>query len=279
MKIGKWLPLLVLFVSLTFTACRSSKGLVEGTPSGETNRQEEIYKKKIVANAQQADCVTAKLNLDIQALGKAISVDGRLRMKRNEVVQLSLSLLGFEVGRLEFTPQQVLVVDRVNKQFVRASYAEVDFLQQANVDFYALQSLFWNELFIPGQQDVKANLSRFKYEEIGNYALLSLLDTPKLVYNFQTQMEQAILNRVTVKGKRAGDEGQLEWTYDNFTRLDNRLFPTLMNCKVSGLEKELSLTFSLSRLDNDAHWSTSTNLSSRYKERRVEEILHQLIAL
>ena len=276
MKIWKLLPLLVL---LLFTACHSSKGVLDESSSKESHRQEDVYKKKVLVNAQQAPCVTAKLNLDLHALGKEVSVGGRLRMKRNEVIQMSLSLLGFEVGRMEFTPQQVLVVDRVNKQFVRASYAEVDFLQQANLDFYALQSLFWNELFVPGQQEVINDLSRFDYEEIGNYAMLSLRDTPKLLYTFQTQREQAIINMVTVKGKQAKDQGQLEWTYDNFTRLDNRLFPALMNCKISGLDKELGFTLSLSRLDNNEGWSTTTNLSSRYKERRVEDILRQLMSM
>ena len=66
--------------------------------------------------------------MDINLGQKDLSVNGTLRMKRNDVVQLSLTFLGMEVGRMEFTPSDVLIIDRFNKQYVRASYDEVSFL-------------------------------------------------------------------------------------------------------------------------------------------------------
>ena len=276
MKLWKFLPMLVL---LLLTACHSSKSAMEGTSTPDKSQSEEVYMKKVVSNAQRSNNVTAKVNVALSAFGKDLSVDGRLRMRRNEVIQLSLNLLGFEVGRMEFTPQYVLLLDRVNKQYVKANYTEVGFLQQAQLDFYALQSLFWNELFIPGQHDVREGLSRFEYAETGNYALLSLKDTPKLVYTFQTQMEQAIINHVTVKAKSSTGEGKLEWNYDNFTQLDKRYFPSLMSCKISGLDREVNLTLSLSRLNNNDNWTATTNISSRYKERSVEDTLRLLMTM
>lgn len=71
-----------------------------------------------------------------------LSVGGTLKMKRDDVVQLSLTVLGIEVGRLEFTPKDVLIVDRVNKQYVRARYDQVAFLQTADLDFYAFSRCF-----------------------------------------------------------------------------------------------------------------------------------------
>ncbi len=88
--------------------------------------------------------MTAKMKLNVDALGKSLSVNGSLRMKRDEVVQLSLSMLGFELGRLEFSPDDVLILDRYHKQYVRCGYDDISFLKSAGIDFYALQSLFWN---------------------------------------------------------------------------------------------------------------------------------------
>jgi hypothetical protein len=50
-----------------------------------------------------------------------------------------------EVARLEFTPQEVLLIDRVNKQYVRAKYEEVNFLKRNDISFQALQKRFWDE--------------------------------------------------------------------------------------------------------------------------------------
>ena len=276
MKILKYFSFLIV---LLMTACHSTKNLVEGASVQGVAKVENAYKNKIVNNGQRAQCVTARMNLDLDAFGKSVSVGGQLRMKRDEVVQMSLSLLGFEVGRMEFTPSHVLIVDRVNKQYVRAAYHDVSFLQTANLDFYALQSLFWNELFIPGEREVKSHLDRFRYNDEGSHVLLSLEDTPKLKYQFLTQSDPGILSRVSVAGKGSEDRGQLEWTYDGFVELDGRLFPSVMSCKVKGLDKNIGLSLQLNRLNNNDSWSTETKISSRYTERKVEEILERLVTM
>ena len=54
--------------------------------------------------------VTSKMNLDLNLGGKSLSVGGSCNLKRDEVIQLSLVAMGFmEVGRLEFTPQYMMM--------------------------------------------------------------------------------------------------------------------------------------------------------------------------
>lgn len=141
--------------------------------------------------------------MDVSALGKGVTLSGTLRVKRNDVVQLSLSLLGFEVGRMEFTPADVLIIDRVNKQYVRAPYSQVSFLRTAQLDFYALQSLFWNELFVPGQTSAAGSLQRFRAASAGSHTLLTLPDAPRLAYEFLTVTESGLIDRVTVQSRSA----------------------------------------------------------------------------
>ena len=274
----KLLKLLPLFLLVLLASCRSSKSLTDTAVKG-VDRQTEVYKTKVVANEQKEACVTGKLRMDLKALDKDLSVSGQLRMKRDVVVQLSLSLLGFEVGRLEFTPQDVLVIDRVNKHFVRAPYTEVSFLQQAELDFYSLQSLFWNELFVPGEREVSQHLSRFQMSETGAHTLLTIKDAPKLDYTFLTQTDLGVINSVTVEGKNGQGDARMTWSYDHFTKLDGRLFPAFMECKVDGLGKTAQMSFSLSRLNNDDSWPVETKVSSKYKELKADVILKSLLGM
>lgn len=272
----KWLPLLVLLLTVS---CRSSKSLTDTAAGGGADRQTEAYFAKILNNAQRAKCVTGRMDLQLNALGNNLSVSGQLRMKRDEVVQLSLTLLGFEVGRLEFAPGEVLIIDRVNKQFVRAPYSDVSFLQAAGLDFYALQALFWNELFIPGQRDVRQQLKRFGASESGSHTQLTITDAPKLDYSFLTQTAEAIINQVIVTAKEGETPAKMVWTYDKFTQLDGRLFPTTMSCQVEGLGKTAGFSFTLSRVNNESGWTTRTTVSSRYQERKADEILKRLLSM
>ena len=273
MKLFRLIPLLLLVL---LASCRSSKTVTDTTAAG---GRVEVYKAKVMNNEQKKPCVTGKLHMQIQALDKDLSVSGNLRMKHDEVIQLSLSLLGFEVGRMEFTPQHVLLIDRVNKRYVRAPYNDVSFLQKAELDFFSLQSLFWNELFVPGERSAEGHLDRFKVAETGDHTLLSITDAPKLNYTFLTQTAQAIINSVTVEGKNGEAGAKLVWSYDRFEKLDGRLFPSVMSCHVEGLGKSGDLSFSLSRLNNDDSWSTETKVSSKYKEMKADDILDRLLGM
>lgn len=188
--------LYIALVALTLTACRSSKSAVKGPDANTsastktthiTNNTAALASvQKVAAMHLNQQGVTASTKVRLSGVGgKDLSVNGKLQMKRNDVIRLSLRFLGMEVGLMEFTPNDVLVVDRINKQFVRAKYGEVSFLRQAGLDFYALQSLFWNELFIPGQHTLSAEgLGRFELVQKAGLNVLTPKNTPKLAYHF-----------------------------------------------------------------------------------------------
>ena len=95
---------------------------------------------------KEETCVTAKLGLTLLTNDKSISLGGTLRMKRDNVIQLSLVTFGiFEVARVEMTPEYFMLIDKMGKQYVKASYDDVSFLKEANIDFRTLQTYFWDE--------------------------------------------------------------------------------------------------------------------------------------
>lgn len=281
------LILVAMATFLTFTSCRSTKGLERPLtptekPSASTTgvkgtQAVETYVTRVTGNAVSQQCITAKVKVEFQGAGKDLSVNGQLRMKRDDVVQLSLTFLGMEVGRLEFTPQDVLIVDRMNKQYVRAAYSEVSFLKSANLDFYSLQALFWNELFIPGERAVKNHVSRFQLKENGTTTLLSLTDTPRLNYTFTTQARDARIERMDASGRNASDKGTFTFSYSDFTSFAGRTFPSGMKMQVTGAGKDMGLALHLSRLGNDSDWQQRTTVSSKYTRRSVDEVLGRLL--
>ena len=115
------LPLL-LFPLLLLTGCKSSSVL----SSKESPLSSAAYVKGLSTKTVPSQVITAKTDVELTLGDKQVSVNGNLKMKRNELIQLSFTFLGFEVGRIEFTPTEVLLVDRANKRYVRGNYAEVD---------------------------------------------------------------------------------------------------------------------------------------------------------
>lgn len=281
--------LYIALVALTLTACRSSKSAVKAPDTNTsastktthiTNNTAALASvKKVAAMHLSQQGVTASTKVRLSGVGgKDLSVNGKLQMKRNNVIRLSLRFLGMEVGLMEFTPNDVLVVDRMNKQFVRAKYGDVSFLRQAGLDFYALQSLFWNELFIPGQHTLSAEgLGRFELVQKAGLNVLTPKNTPKLAYHFYADPQANTIQRLQVRSNNAAEKGEFAFNYDGFELFGGRPFPTQMRMAVTGTgKKDITLALSLSSLKADASFDTRTTVSAKYTQRSVQQVLGQL---
>ena len=125
----------LLLVVVVLAGCKSSKPLV----TSETKAPVSSY-------------LASKLQLTIpDKKGGSLSVGGTMRMKTHERVQISLlmPILRTEVARIEVTPDEVLLVDRMNKRFVRATKAELKNVLSKNVEFSRLEKILM-EASLPG---------------------------------------------------------------------------------------------------------------------------------
>lgn len=95
------------------------------------------------------EALQAHLNMTLRSGNKSINVGGTFRVKRNDVVQMNLVytvlILPVNVGTLEITPDDILVVDRIGKRYCRVAYSEAEQFRKYGVDFNFLQDLFWGD--------------------------------------------------------------------------------------------------------------------------------------
>lgn len=90
----------------------------------------------------------AKVNVNLGIGGKSVSTNGSLKMRWNDVIQISLvdPIIGItEIGRMEFSKDNVLIVDRMNKQYVQESYSTLSALANTDISYEYIQALFWSE--------------------------------------------------------------------------------------------------------------------------------------
>lgn len=91
--------------------------------------------------------VTAKIAADLEASTINQSVGGTLRLQRDRQVQLSLSKFGIEGARIIFTPDSVIVLDRINKRYLKDTYAGLNGMltEMPMLSFDKVQRFFWND--------------------------------------------------------------------------------------------------------------------------------------
>ena len=236
------------------------------------------YMEHVITNNGGWQALTAKVALSIDLEGKgATKVNGTLRIKKDEVIQLSIvPLLGIEVGRAEISPEGILVIDRMNKRYVKVSFAEVRKLANADLDFHSLQALFLNELFLPGKDDLSArDASSFSLEAGSQGVVLDVKKTKRFAYRFLVQTSDALLKESSIALRDT--PYLLRWEYDSFRPLEQKQFPTEMQVTFEGGKKPAKASFGLSRLSTNSNWETHTEVSKRYQKVELEDILKQLI--
>lgn len=154
----------LLLVVVILAGCKSSKRLA----TSETKAPVSGY-------------LASKLQLTIHNKGGgSMSVGGTMKMKTHERVQVSLlmPILRTEVARIEITPDEVLLVDRMNRRFVRATKEELKGMLPKNAEFSRLEKILMDaslpggkteltgkDIGIPSLEKAKVQLYEFSTKE------------------------------------------------------------------------------------------------------------------
>ena len=259
-------------------------GHVDGKKESNAAALEQLnYVRRVSDNAVYADNIVSKIKFSLNTGKNDITVAGSLRMKKDEVIRIQITPLGImEAGRLEFTKDYVLLVDRIHKEYVKASYSDVDFLQKNGLDFYALQALFWNQLFVPGEQKITdSSLKNFSAKLLGGEATDVSLTHGKMSYVWSTDSKSALINSVTAK-YAGGTNGNtsVNCKYSSFRNMGAKQFPTdiLLTLSTNAIKNanKMSLRLQLNSLANESGWETKTAVSSKYTQVSVQELLNKL---
>jgi hypothetical protein len=288
-----WKMTAVVVAALMVTSCSTIKGLLGKSGKSQSQvvesgfvvpdtLQKDAYLQRVTGNAQSARFITSKLKFSVEVGNRQMTLTGNLKMKRDDVIRLQLMAFGFvEAGRLEFTQEYVLIVDRINKQYLKVPYAQLDFFRHSGVDFNLLQSLFWNELFQPGKARLtEKNLKKFTTDTgVDNDVVISF-ENDVLSYRWLTEQETARIKMANVLyNNHLRGNYQLNWDYDDFKVSNRKMFPMKHKVTFSTPDNEIKLEMMLNYLGNDEDWEPRTVLSGKYRQMPVDEILRRFMSL
>ena len=285
MKALRFLTIAAMAVMLTMViaSCGSKRKAVKETPKVATvdTLKQQAFLQKVTDNAQHARFITSKVKFSVEVGAREMTLTGNLKMKRDDVVRLQLMAFGFvEAGRLEFTKEYVLIMDRINKLYLKVPYNQLDFLRNSGIDFYVIQALFWNELFQPGKVKVTDELLRSYNLEPGAEDAVIAMQDGKLSYRWLADNLTARVKMANImyNDKYRGNY-QLNWDYEDFQGFNRKYYPMEHKISFNTPDKEVKLGMILNYMGNEENWETRTEVSSKYRQVTVEEILQRFMSL
>ena len=129
--------------------CRSSKNA--STQPVDSQPQTAEVEQPATGSARSLTTqtnLTAHVKVRLTFDGNNVGTGGTLRMRMGEVIQLSIHdpFLGIsEVGRMEISPYEVLVIDRYNKRYVTLSYDDLNRFARRQLDYETIEYYFWQQ--------------------------------------------------------------------------------------------------------------------------------------
>ena len=246
------------------------------------------FVQKVSDNQVYTNNIVGNMNFNLQAADKDITVPGKLSMRKDEVIriQLFIPILGTEVGRLEFTPNYVLIIDRLHKEYIKADYTQVDFLKKQGVSFYSLQALFWNQLLVPGTKKVTdADLKKFSanLDAVGENVPVAL-QYGKLNYTWTANRNSGRITEANVVYQdRSTSAAKFFLFYSNFKSVGVKMFPATQNLTLSAMVNNkpqvVKINIDMKSVKTDSKWEAQTEVSDKYKKVAPEDVLGKLMSM
>ena len=280
----------VVAAAVLLASCASKKHVLPDTtqptvnPTSGNNDSKAAEERRV----QEANAAFLKKVHANATTAQNITVSGKLMMRRDDVIriQLSVPILGVEAGRLEFTKDYVMIVDRIHNEYIKGDYNQVDFLRNNGINFYSLQALFWNTLFVPGEQEVsEPKLKAFSVNrDLGKPESAISLSRSNMQYEWQAENATGLIRKTDVTyGKNTSSPSKLTCDYDDFKAFAGKKFPAKivldMQTGSTKKAKNIKLGITLKTMGQDNDWETRTSLSKKYKAVSVEEVMNKIMAL
>ena len=260
----------LLLITLAFTGCRTSRQAESDTAYTKKQRNEILA--PLAQYPADIEFVSAKTAITLNYNGHNATVKGRLRMRRDESIQMSITALGLmEIANIEFTPKGAYLIDRVNKRYALFDYSS-GWMSLAGINFNAVQALFWNRLFIPGEKEVWHHTEDFTISKAGSQCLVEPNRQRLLKCKFYTDEDCKRLQQTGLNIQQYA----ATWRYDDFELLDTYAYPTTHDVSVSASSLTVGAHIELTNISTlDTGWQSGTDLS-RYKQVDLDQLMEIL---
>lgn len=265
--------LLVATVLLMAAACKSGRqtsGTQHESPAGRE------YIRNVIDGEMQFDVLSCKMRMTAAAGTQSLSTSCSLKIQKDKLITISaqLPIIGTEVGRAEIAPDGILLVDKWHKKYLQLTIGEIQALTGTDFDFYTVQALLTNSLFIPGKKDVSKNDTRHfltSRNEDGEMEI-TLKDKPYIL-TFLAGEQDKLIRETRVS---SGTNKSMTWKYSSFKDIDGKKFPSGMKVQLTNSPSKYTISIDLSKITTGGKTMERFKLTDKYEKADIND-LHKLI--
>ncbi len=279
MILRKYIYLLVIaLIALgVIQSCKIKKEIVAAT-SIESKVAEELF-VDVIDKQFNFNTFSSKINLNLSSGTKALSSKSSLKIIKDKAIQLSIQpLFGVEMLRLYLDMDSLVILDRMNKRYVKESITDIKKEYPVGFDFTTLQSLLTNRVFISGNQSINySDYRNFSTKQLSEqYYLIESVDKKSgIEYSFAINgNDNVAITQMSEPKKRY----ELNWGYDEFIRNNHMLFPHKMSIDFATPKRKSNVGLEFSGIMLDEEFDLEVSIPNSYARAYISDIIKILTA-
>ena len=245
----------LLIISVAFSACRtrknnSTKKIVKTT--ADTSKPMLADIKYAVSNAFEYDYLSFKANCDYKDENTDQSFTMNFRMKKDSIIWISVTAVGFEVARARFDKDSVKIINRLAKKYYIYDYNFVKKMLGTSLTISQIQNLLTANLLFKPENYSSTNLtSRYRASEGYVENILELDKKYKIT-------EQLLKHLV--------EKTEATVVYSNYKKTDKQLFPGETERSVTAPARNIKLVLRSSNINNSEISAFPFEIQPKYEK-------------
>ncbi len=262
--------LLLLSIALLLTGCSSGRHCVPGMQARPVKADIAL----LPSAGRDVACLSCPVRMTASINGEEASLKGRLRVKGGEGVQVSATAMGLmEAACIEFLPQAVRFLYKIDKVYAESPYASVPFLGGTGTGYSILEHVLLNRMFSPDGAPFAKALSGMHIADEGDTITVTTKGGYPVVYRFSIEKESG--NLVKSEGWYASG-GNVVCRYSGFKELGGLPFPQRVEVSFSGGGSSAELTLRLGNLSGKEFKLSPRRVSKAFRRVSLEAIIESM---
>lgn len=209
-KIG-YIFILIILV----TSCKS-KSVATGSSIRSMSANKVI--KNHYKNSFDKESITAKMKVKYRGKTNLPSVTASMRIKKDETIWISLSKIGFPVGKVLITKDKVSYYEKINRTYFEGDFALLSGFLGTELDYEKVQNLLLGQAILNLKNEKHSVDLKEKSYELTPKKANSLFDIFYLINSGNYKIAQQRI-------EQAKENKKLTIDYSKYEKIDGEFFP------------------------------------------------------
>lgn len=238
-------------------------------PSKADRERKDVLQNIILAQSSFHTAEVTKMRYTLTYSNRQMAANGSLKFIKDSVVSFSLQpVMGIELFRVDITPSQLTVVDKMNRRFAQYTYPELSNYIGLSVAFEDIQALTMQHIFALGKADIWQQ--PFTLDKTDSQHRINFTDN-LIDYSFLFDAVNYILQETKLTSAKMN--ASVVVAYRNETQTDDVLFPETVEISYTHPSRHLALTLTMLRRQFNKKVNYSPVNTANYKLVDISTIL------